>query len=147
MQNKGKTLINGQNFEDLENEIQNKQQTNFEYTSHIVKSSKSDIFSQFKDYTIKNNIKINPKINKIQKITPTNNNKKTSIFQGLVGVPKPSVEVKNSVLLNKKRILDIKEVEPQKKLKKEMKSTPIPKKVNKNIIRENLYLREYGKSI
>ena len=146
MQNKGKTLINGQNFEDLENEIQNKQQTNFEYTSHIVKSSKSDIFSQFKDYTIKNNIKINPKINKIQKITPTNNNKKTSIFQGLVGVPKPSVEVKNSVLLNKKRILDIKEVEPQKKLKKEMKSTATPKKANKNIIRENLYLSAIGET-
>ena len=146
MQNKGSTLINGQNFEDLENEIQNKQQTNFEYTSHIVKSSKSDIFSQFKDYTIKNNISINPKINKIQKITPTNNNKKASIFQGLVGVPKPSVEVKNSVLLNKKRILEIKEVEPQKKLKKEMKSTAIQKKLNKNIIRENLYLSAIGET-
>ncbi len=124
MKNKGKTLINGLNFEDLENEIQNQnKQTNFEYTSHIVKPATSDIFSQFKDYTLKNKIKNNQKSNKSQKIAPISNNKKTSIFQGLIGVAKPSVEVPNSALLSKKRILEIKDVEPQKKMKK--KSTAL----------------------
>ena len=146
MKNKGKTLNNGQNFEDLENEIQNKQ-NNFEYTSHIVMPATSDIFSQFKEYTKKNNVKNNnQKNNKPQKITPTLNNKKTSIFQGLLGVSKPSVEVSNSELLSKKRILELKEAEPQKKLKKEKKSTALSKKINKNANTENLFLSALGET-
>ena len=146
MKNKGKTLINGLNFEDLENEIQNQnKQTNFEYTSHIVKPATSDIFSQFKDYTLKNNSKNNnQKSNKSQKIAPTSDNKKTSIFQGLIGVAKPSVEVPNSELLNKKRILEIKDVEPQKRMKK--KSTALSKKINKNSNTESLFLSALGET-
>ena len=146
MKNKGKTLINGLNFEDLENEKQNQnKQTNFEYTSHIVKPATSDIFSQFKDYTLKNSIKNNnQKSNKSQKISPTSDNKKTSIFQGLIGVAKPSVEVPNSALLSKKRILEIKDVEPQKKMKK--KSTALSKKINKNSNTESLFLSALGET-
>ena len=147
MLDKSESCINGDKFEDLEILIKNKQK-DFIYTANLVKPKNiSDTFSQFKEYTIQNSsIKNNIENNKIQKLTQTNNNKNISIFANLIGKEKPSVIVSKKKLLNKKRVLEMKEKESQKKMKKEIKYPANLKKNNKNVKSENFFLSALGET-
>ena len=138
MLNKTKIPKNDQNFNGIEIIIHNSPSKDLDYQNKTVQTKdNSDIFLPFKNYTLKHSKPINNTINdKNQIITPSINNKKTSIFDNLIGKPRISLEISKKEVLKQKGLY-IKETQNKKNMIKGIKEN---KAINKKEKKEDLFL-------
>ena len=133
MLNKTNISKNDHKFKDIEIIIYNspnKGNEEFEFKEHT--QDNLEIFLPFKNSLINKNRLINhPKNDIIQKETQTVSNKKISIFDSLIGKPRPSVEISKTEIFKQNNTFHNNKNSSEKK-KKETKSKKNNKKSNKN---------------
>ena len=147
MLNKTNIPKNDQNFKDIEIIIHNSLKNESKELGIEEKTKdNSEIFLTLNNSPLEKKKFINNQKNdNIQKLTQTINNKKISIFDSLIGKPRPSLEISKKEIFKKKDALYIKEKSKEKKKKETTKKNN--KKINKSMKKiEDFFLVALGET-